>query len=118
VKPVHLRPIHGALGAAAILALAACGANGDSSTDRDAIEALLVRHYATLPCDDLADAGRTEFGHPVPDEECEADLASQETKDVEVSEIEVDGDRATAVVDSFTFRLVQDDGEWHIDGGT
>ncbi len=64
------------------------------------------------------DAGHTEFGHPVPDEECETDLASQEPKDVEVSEIEVPGDRATAVTDSFTFRLVQDDGKWLIDGGT
>jgi hypothetical protein len=106
------------LGAAVVLTVAARRGSGDGSADRDAIEALLVRHYATPPCDDFTDIGRTEFGHPVPDEECEADLASQEPKEIEVSEIEIDGDMASAVADNFTFRLVQDDGKWLIDGGT
>ena len=113
-------PLLGVLGTAAILILAACGGDGDSSAstaDRDAIDTLLVRHYATPSCDDLTDTGRTEFGHPVPDEECAADIAGQEPKDVEVSDIEIDGESATAVADSFTFRLVQVDGEWLIDGG-
>ncbi len=104
----------------AVLGLAACGGDGDTSAgtaDRDAIDTLLVRHYATPSCDDLTDTGRTEFGHPVPDEECAANIAGQEPKDVEITDIEIDGDTATAVADSFSFRFVQVDGEWLIDGG-
>jgi len=110
----------GLLGIVAVMILAACGGSSDSSesaADRDAIEALLVRHYATPSCDDLTDAGRSEFGHPVADEPCTADIADQEPKDVEVSEIEVDGSEGTAVADGFTFRVVRVDGKWLIDGG-
>lgn len=92
--------------------LTACGASEDESS----VEELITRHYATPSCDDLTDAGREAFGHPVEDAACAVDLASQKPKDVSVSDIEIDGDKGTAVADDYTFKLRKVDDTWLIDG--
>ncbi len=106
-----------ATGVAGVITLVACGGGGGgSAADRQAVEDLLVRHYASPSCDDLTDAGRSAFGHPVEDQACAADIADQAPKDVTVSDIAIDGDEATAVADDFTFTLLKVDGTWLIDG--
>lgn len=100
-------------------ALGACGGGGGSATanaDRSAIEALLVRHYRMPSCSDLTTSGRKAFGHPVDDAACAKDIRAQAPKDVSVSKVEVNGDMATAVSDSYTFTLRRVSGAWLIAG--
>lgn len=117
-SPARRRMMVPSLGLAMAVLLAACGGGGGggSADDRAAIEDLLVTHYADPTCADLTDAGRAAFGHPVADQACEQDLAGFEPRDVTVSDVEVDGDEATAMVGNFTFQLVRQDGVWLIDG--
>lgn len=99
--------------------LVACGGNGGSAAgdaDRSAIKALLVRHYKAPSCADLTTTGRTAFGHPVDDAACATDIRTQVSKDVSVSKVDVKGDVATAVADSYTFKLVRVSGAWLIAG--
>lgn len=115
------------MGVAAVMVvaigLAACGDDsaGDStepvSGEAAEISALITRHYESPSCDDLTDDGRVAFGHPAPDSPCAKDIASQEPETVEVSDIEVAGDRGTAVGGGFKFDVVKVGGEWKIDGG-
>ena len=105
------------IAAAAVTVLGACGGgNGTAAADRSEIESLLVRHYKTPSCSDLTTAGRTAFGHPVEDDACASDIASQAPKDVSVSAVKMNGDAASAVADDYNFKLQKVDGTWLIAG--
>jgi hypothetical protein len=116
----------------AALGLAACG-GGSSAADRKAVEETLVESSTTT---DPADCGRlstrglleqtTKQRGAAAVRVCEEETASGETAAdaVSVSEIEIDGDEATADVaiegssldgQTLTMALVEDAGTWKVD---
>lgn len=68
-------------------------------------------------CEELTENAEREFGYgPGPD--CDKVIADRNPpKEVKVSDVRVDGDKATAVAGGFTFALVRRGGTWFIDGG-
>lgn len=102
----------------ATVVLAGCGddSGGAARGDAAAVEATLVTHYKSPDCTDLTEKAQKQFGYG-PGPNCEKVIDERNPpKDVKVSDVEVDGDGATGVVEGETFVLLRKGTGWIIDG--
>jgi hypothetical protein len=124
----------GAMAALSAIGIAACGSSSDNGQDQKDITAVITRAAASgdpAACTDSQTAKFTQQTSGEPGQSsaaavksCEQDAASSKADAVQVSDVEVDGDSATAkakvtgsVFDGQTLdvALVKEDGKWKLD---
>ncbi len=110
--------------------LVACGGGGDDASDEDQITEAANRAFVEADpaiCDEIATDNFVEqfFGGSIEDCKKDAEDGSDNPDSVEVSELEIDGDGATATItqvggesdgSALGFVLVKEDGDWKFDG--
>ena len=128
-----VRRILPAAAIAAALALGACGGDdgGSGGSDTDEVNAAIETSYAAFAdldietfCDSLSPDYLADFKdargncdlenvEPLLSEVSDSDVKA--FKDPEISDVQVDGDTATATVNGDDVALVDVDGEWKLD---
>jgi hypothetical protein len=128
MRRVHLAAIAGAMVLAAA-ALSACGSSDDNSADEDSITAAIDRAATSGDPAACTDAQTQKFNEQTSGggdatKQCEKDAADAPADKVDVTNIEVNGDTATAdaavtgsVFDSQTLQLalVKEGDQWKLD---
>jgi hypothetical protein len=124
-----------AVTAAALLAafaLAACGGNGTSSADKDAITAAIIRAATSGDPAACTDSQTLRFTEQTSGgakgqaavKSCEKDAKNTAAEKIDVTDVQVDGDKATAkgkatgsIFDGQTVEvaLVKENGRWKLD---
>ncbi len=134
MRTARLTVTIGAIAAFSAFGLAACGSSSDNSQDQKDITAMITRAAASgdpAACTDSQTAKFTQQTSGEPGQNaaaavksCEQDASSSAADSIEVTDIQVDGDSATAkakatgsVFDGQTFdvALVKVDGKWKLD---